>query len=111
MKVSAEIRRNREKWFRALESRRYRQGARGVLRDRDGGYCCLGVWLKCSRVKDSEWLRGILREDQRSRLGMSEGAMIDATRMNDNLKARWSFKEIAAHFRKRWNQPRGARSA
>lgn len=111
MKITPEIKKNREKWLRALESGRYKQGRRGRLADDEGKYCCLGVWLACTQApeeNDVHWGDGVyLTIEQRAWLGMSEETMRRAAKMNDNAPKRSSFREIAAYFRKLWRQPRG----
>jgi hypothetical protein len=107
---------NAQKWINALRSGKYKQ-ARGVLTDRDGGHCCLGVACELAvelgittrhkyeagvrygedgtsmatpPLEVQEWL-GLL--DQWGSFRNEEGGFSDAlTEMNDNGA---SFEEIA----------------
>lgn len=105
MKVTEEIRKNRLKWVKALESGRYKQGRFHLVDIDDNGgnkYCCLGVWGRVSRREEvyTEVCNEALSPLGRRSLGMTKNQEDRAIHMNDSIGS--TFKEIAAYFRKIW---------
>ena len=113
MKITKEVRQHRIAWLKALRSRKYSQ-AREVLNDGEA-FCCLGVACDISGL--GEWdgaLDYVIKTDSRfdeesstdlsptmqKWLGISGVAQTHAINLNDRTK--FSFKQIADHFEKRW---------
>lgn len=100
-KISREVKENRERWIKALESGEFRQ-TKGQLKKRNR-YCCLGVWCEISTweyaIDEAGDYETELNKDGRRALGMSADQMTEAIDLNDDGM---KFKEIAAYFRKTW---------
>jgi hypothetical protein len=108
MKVNEEVKTNRLKWIRALESGKHKQTRMGKL-SYHGRNCCLGVWCKIDgwhhRVdRSGDWVEKLeeLSEAGRKSLGMTRRQMNQAITMNDSEDDPKTFTEIAADFRKIW---------
>lgn len=119
-----EIRANRLKWLEALESGEYQQTHGHGLRDKGGGYCCLGV--ACEVMGGGEWdgedySVGDGYIDCEATANDGAPSVLDWMRMSDS--ARWkcvqwndgdagdgveehTFLQIAAKMRGRWRLPR-----
>lgn len=105
-----------EKWVKALESGRYKQGKKR-LKTRTGNYCCLGVLCAISRLgkfnkKGLFKISGDQIEEEVPPLAVKNwaglktfngelgGGLISLTQLND--KGNQSFKEIAAIIKKKY---------
>lgn len=107
-----EIKANRLKWLRALESGHYNQTV-AALCDADG-FCCLGVWWKLSDSRNfkaniENYMTGLVRglektvanfdsdmltTEGRKQLGMSLEDMKTAIYMNDGQAEGWPRERV-----------------
>ena len=91
----------KDKWVKALRSRKYKQGE-GMLYDKfEDSFCCLGVAKKeglCKKNRDEEFVSTEFLSDRNdgSLFLINSGESNAFTKSFDTLKLRkWSFKKIA----------------
>lgn len=97
----------KDKWIKALTSRKYRQGTGSLHLEEDGRhtYCCLGVLCDVAGIKPTkkvdinyttyryDSLTSMLTVNLRRKLGISNEAIDILVRMNDDDRAK--FYQIA----------------
>lgn len=116
--ISFTVQQNREKWLKALEGRKYKQGEGQLHNDDEDSFCCLGVlcdvmkkqvkgtWQGSHFVTPNEEEYALTPMDVRQLVRMTKHQHDDAITMNDFDDL--TFKEIAAKFRKTWKMPKTA---